>query len=122
MTQRTTREHAPESAGAPAIEFSEVIKSYGAKNVVDGLSFDVRPGECFGLLGPNGAGKTTTLRMLLGMTSPDHGNIRLVGEPVPSRARFAREIRRRDRKLRGAHARHEHVKLRVGDARRRDQA
>ncbi|WP_244848574.1 nodulation factor ABC transporter ATP-binding protein NodI [Caballeronia sp. SL2Y3] len=91
MTQRTTREHAPESAGAPAIEFSEVIKSYGAKNVVDGLSFDVRPGECFGLLGPNGAGKTTTLRMLLGMTSPDHGNIRLVGEPVPSRARFARE-------------------------------
>jgi len=76
---------------APAIEFSEVRKQYGGKNVVDGLSFDVRPGECFGLLGPNGAGKTTTLKMLLGITSPDSGTIRLVGEPVPSRARFARQ-------------------------------
>lgn len=74
-----------------AIEFSEVRKHYGAKNVVDGLSFDVRPGECFGLLGPNGAGKTTTLKMLLGITSPDSGAIRLVGEPVPARARFARQ-------------------------------
>ncbi|VXB93877.1 Nod factor export ATP-binding protein I [Burkholderia sp. 8Y] len=91
MTQRTSLEREAESDGAPAIEFSEVVKRYGAKNVVDGLSFDVRPGECFGLLGPNGAGKTTTLKMLLGMTSPDHGTIRLVGEPVPSRARFARE-------------------------------
>ncbi|WP_250451362.1 nodulation factor ABC transporter ATP-binding protein NodI [Caballeronia sp. ATUFL_M2_KS44] len=80
-----------EDQAAPAIEFSEVRKHYGAKNVVDGLSFDVRPGECFGLLGPNGAGKTTTLKMLLGITSPDSGTIRLVGEPVPSRARFARQ-------------------------------
>ena len=80
---------ATEDRAAPAIEFSEVRKHYGAKNVVDGLSFDVRPGECFGLLGPNGAGKTTTLKMLLGITSPDGGAIRLVGEPVPSRARFA---------------------------------
>jgi lipooligosaccharide transport system ATP-binding protein len=75
---------------APAIEFNEVRKHYGARTVVDGLSFDVRPGECFGLLGPNGAGKTTTLKMLLGITSPDSGSIRLVGEPVPLRARFAR--------------------------------
>jgi len=82
---------ADDQDGAPAIEFSEVRKQYGGKNVVDGLSFDVRPGECFGLLGPNGAGKTTTLKMLLGITSPGSGAIRLVGEPIPARARFARE-------------------------------
>lgn len=73
-----------------AIEFEQVEKRYGEKKVVDGLSFHVRPGECFGLLGPNGAGKTTTLKMLLGISSPNAGAIRLCGEPVPSRARFAR--------------------------------
>ncbi|PLZ03611.1 nodulation factor ABC transporter ATP-binding protein NodI [Burkholderia sp. WAC0059] len=75
---------------AAAIEFEQVVKRYGDKTVVDGLSFEVRPGECFGLLGPNGAGKTTTLRMLLGMTAPDAGAIRLCGEPIPERARMAR--------------------------------
>jgi lipooligosaccharide transport system ATP-binding protein len=75
---------------APAIEFEQVIKHYGDKAVVNGLSFDVVPGECFGLLGPNGAGKTTTLRMLLGIVAPDAGRISLCGEPVPARAREAR--------------------------------
>lgn len=75
---------------AAPIEFHDVKKSFGDKRVVDGLSFHVRRGECFGLLGPNGAGKTTTLRMLLGMTYPDSGAIRLCDEPVPARARHAR--------------------------------
>jgi lipooligosaccharide transport system ATP-binding protein len=75
---------------APAIEFEQVIKHYGDRTVVNGLSFEVRPGECFGLLGPNGAGKTTTLRMLLGIVAPDSGRISLCGEPVPARARHAR--------------------------------
>lgn len=73
-----------------AIEFHQVKKSYGEKRVVDGLSFHVNRGECFGLLGPNGAGKTTTLRMLLGIATPDAGTIRLCGEPIPGRARIAR--------------------------------
>jgi lipooligosaccharide transport system ATP-binding protein len=73
-----------------AIEFSGVKKHYGDKIVVDGLSFYVKPGQCFGLLGPNGAGKTTSLRMLLGMTTPDSGSITLCGEPIPQRARHAR--------------------------------
>ncbi|CAG9256371.1 MULTISPECIES: nodulation factor ABC transporter ATP-binding protein NodI [Paraburkholderia] len=73
-----------------AIEFHQVEKRYGGKTVVDGLSFHVRAGECFGLLGPNGAGKTTTLRMLLGIAAPDAGSIRLCGEPIPVRSRFAR--------------------------------
>jgi len=78
------------SVTASAIEFGNVEKRYGQKTVVDGLSFHVRAGECFGLLGPNGAGKTTTLRMLLGIAAPDAGTIRLCGEPIPSRARYAR--------------------------------
>src|SRR3978361_2099490 len=79
------------NAVRPAIEFIDVKKRYAEKTVVDGLSFHVQPGECFGLLGPNGAGKTTTLKMLLGLSSPDAGQIRLVGEPIPSRARHARQ-------------------------------
>ncbi|GAB3545811.1 ATP-binding cassette domain-containing protein [Noviherbaspirillum agri] len=69
-------------------------KSYGkgARRtvVVDGLSFSLRRGECYGLLGPNGAGKTTTLRLCLGLTAPDDGQITLVGQSVPANARAAR--------------------------------
>ena len=65
-------------------------KRYGEAEVVSGLDLDVRAGECFGLLGPNGAGKTTTLRLCLGLTHPDGGDIELLGEPVPARAREAR--------------------------------
>jgi len=65
-------------------------KRYGENEVVRGLSFDIRRGECFGLLGPNGAGKTTTLRCCLGLIDPDGGTIEMVGEPVPKAARQAR--------------------------------
>ncbi|MGQ0545201.1 MAG: ATP-binding cassette domain-containing protein [Betaproteobacteria bacterium] len=65
-------------------------KSYGALEVVAGVDLEVEPGECFGLLGPNGAGKTTTLKLCLGLVEPDAGAIRLLGEPVPRRAREAR--------------------------------
>jgi lipooligosaccharide transport system ATP-binding protein len=65
-------------------------KRYGANEVVRGLSFEIRRGDCFGLLGPNGAGKTTTLRCCLGLIDPDGGTIRMVGEEVPKAAREAR--------------------------------
>jgi len=65
-------------------------KSYDGVEVVSGIDLDVAPGECFGLLGPNGAGKTTTLRLCLGLITPDAGEIELLGEPVPRRAREAR--------------------------------
>ena len=65
-------------------------KSYGALEVVSGVDLAVAPGECFGLLGPNGAGKTTTLKLCLGLIEPDGGEIELLGEPVPRRAREAR--------------------------------
>lgn len=73
------------------IDFQNVEKRYGDKLVVNDLSFRVHAGECYGLLGPNGAGKTTTLKMLLGITYPDAGAISMCGEPVPSRARHARQ-------------------------------
>lgn len=69
---------------------SDLRKSYAGREVVSGLSFELRRGECYGLLGPNGAGKTTTLRCCLGQTMPDSGDVRLVGHPVPERAREAR--------------------------------
>ena len=72
------------------LEVAGLRKSYGDNEVVRGLDFSIRRGECFGLLGPNGAGKTTTLRCCLGLTDPNAGSITLVGEPVPRAARQAR--------------------------------
>jgi lipooligosaccharide transport system ATP-binding protein len=72
------------------ISVAGLRKSYGELAVVADIDLVVRPGECFGLLGPNGAGKTTTLRLLLGLTPPDAGEITLAGLPVPERAREAR--------------------------------
>ena len=57
-------------------------KRYGAVRAVDGLSFGIPEGVCFGLLGPNGAGKTTTIEMLEGVTLPSAGRILFRGEPV----------------------------------------
>ena len=76
-------------AGA-ALAARGLRKRYGEAEVVCGVDLEVAPGECFGLLGPNGAGKTTTLNLCLGMMDPDAGEIRLLGEPVPARAREAR--------------------------------
>jgi len=73
-----------------ALQVRGLRKHYGALEVVAGVEFAVRAGECFGLLGPNGAGKTTTLKLCLGLIEPDAGEMRLLGEPVPSRAREAR--------------------------------
>jgi lipooligosaccharide transport system ATP-binding protein len=67
-----------------------VRKSYGGREVVSGIDLELAKGECYGLLGPNGAGKTTTLKMLLGLTTPDSGEIRLLGHPVPRAAREGR--------------------------------
>ena len=78
----------------PAPQYSLTVsalrKFYGGTAVIDGVSFAIRRGECYALLGPNGAGKTTTLRCCLGLTEPDGGEIDLLDEPVPQRAREAR--------------------------------
>jgi lipooligosaccharide transport system ATP-binding protein len=74
----------------PVIQAQDLQKSYAGHRVVDGISLDIRRGECFGLLGPNGAGKTTTLRLLLGLIAPDDGRVELLGHAVPQHAREAR--------------------------------
>ncbi len=51
------------------IHARDLVKRYGTLTAVDGISFSVRAGDCFGFLGPNGAGKTTTIRMI-SCTSP----------------------------------------------------
>ncbi|KRQ09643.1 nodulation factor ABC transporter ATP-binding protein NodI [Bradyrhizobium manausense] len=73
-----------------AIDLAAVDKSYRGKVVVNGLTFTVAAGECFGLLGPNGAGKSTIVRMVLGMVPPDAGKITVLGKQVPAHARLAR--------------------------------
>jgi len=54
-----------------------LVKIYGRRRVVDGVSLEVRPGEIVGLLGPNGAGKTTTFYMVVGLVRPNAGSVRL---------------------------------------------
>ena len=73
-----------------ALAATNLRKTYGDTEVVAGLSFAVQPGTCFGLLGPNGAGKTTTLRLCLGLTGPDSGEIILNGHVIPKDGQLAR--------------------------------
>ncbi|HXG49059.1 MAG TPA: LPS export ABC transporter ATP-binding protein [Methylomirabilota bacterium] len=54
---------------------NKLMKQYGARRVVDGVSVVVNPGEIVGLLGPNGAGKTTTFNMVVGVVKPDAGTV-----------------------------------------------
>jgi ABC-2 type transport system ATP-binding protein len=63
-----------------AIELRSVSKSYDQFVAVRDLSLTIAPGKIFGLLGPNGAGKTSTLRMIMGVTLPDSGEVRMFGE------------------------------------------
>jgi len=62
-----------------AVRCQNLQKRYGDVVAVDGLSFEVRRGECYGLLGPNGAGKTTTIEILEGLLSPDGGEVEVLG-------------------------------------------
>ncbi len=69
------------------LEISDLRKSYGDLNAVDGISLSVEKGECFGLLGPNGAGKTTSIRMIYGFTPRDSGTLKLFGLDMDSHLR-----------------------------------
>lgn len=74
------------------IECRDLTKQYGTFTAVDHLNLTVRKGEIFGLLGPNGAGKTTTILMLLGLTEPTSGSVKVLGldparQPLSVKAR-----------------------------------
>ena len=65
-----------------ALAAEGLVKSYGRRRVVDGVSLHVEPGEVVGLLGANGAGKTTTFYMIIGLERPNAGRIRLAGRDI----------------------------------------
>jgi ABC-2 type transport system ATP-binding protein len=62
---------------ASIIELADLTKKYGSFTAVDHLNLEIRKGEVFGLLGPNGAGKSTTILMMLGLTEPTSGSVRV---------------------------------------------
>ena len=75
------------------LEVEGLVKSFGSRSVVDGLSLTVRPGEIVGLLGPNGAGKTTAFYMMIGLIQPDSGKVTfnqtdITHMPIHKRARL----------------------------------
>ena len=67
-----------------------LVKIYGSRRVVNSVSLTVKPGEVVGLLGPNGAGKTTTFYMIVGLISPNEGQIFFQGQDVSKLAMFER--------------------------------
>jgi ABC-2 type transport system ATP-binding protein len=76
----------------PFVKVQDLRKSFNGQNAVDGVSFDIGKGECFGLLGPNGAGKTTTIRMMSTVLAPDGGDTTIGGFSIKSQAEKVREI------------------------------
>ena len=79
-------QHPGDSAAAGALRVRDLHKNYGAVQAVDGVSFEVGPGEIVGLLGPNGAGKTTIINTILAVLAPSSGSIR-IGDVDVSRDR-----------------------------------
>ena len=65
----------------PTVELEHIRKVYESKVAVAGLSLVIEPGTMFGLLGPNGSGKTSSIRMMIGITIPDSGTVKLFGKP-----------------------------------------
>src|SRR5882724_3104678 len=68
--------------GTPTVSIDHINKSFGEFTAVSQLSLEVRPGRIYGLLGPNGAGKTTTIRMIVNITAPDSGEIKVFGQQI----------------------------------------
>ena len=79
------------ASDAPALFLRGLRKTYKDVVAVAGLDLEVRAGECFGLLGPNGAGKTTTIEICEGLTQPDAGEVRVLGETWQSDAKGLRQ-------------------------------
>jgi len=75
------------------LEAKNLVKKYGGRRVVNGVSLSINPGEVVGLLGPNGAGKTTTFYMVVGETTPNSGTIHLDNEEITRMPHYLRARR-----------------------------
>ncbi len=73
------------SLSAP-LQIEAVVKRFGQVTAVDGITLELRSGECLGLLGPNGAGKSTLIRCIVGRVVPDAGRVAIFGSPANSAA------------------------------------
>ena len=76
-----------------SLQANQIVKSYGRRRVVDGVTLEVGVGEIVGLLGPNGAGKTTTFHSITGFVRPDAGQILLDGEQITDLPMYRRARR-----------------------------
>ena len=72
------------------LEARDLAKQFKKRQVVNGVSISVSPGEIVGLLGPNGAGKTTTFNMIVGLVKPDDGEVVFEGNTIVSKPMHAR--------------------------------
>jgi ABC-2 type transport system ATP-binding protein len=81
MTLTAQSESLARGSGQLAVDLDSVVKRFGPVTAVDGISLQIRPGEVVALLGPNGAGKTSTVDMLLGLSTPTMGSVRVYGRP-----------------------------------------
>jgi ABC-2 type transport system ATP-binding protein len=80
-------------SGDAVLATSHLAKHFGPIHAVEDISLEVMPGEIFGFLGPNGAGKTTTIGMILGLTYPSAGDVRVLGERVtPADTRVLQQV------------------------------
>jgi len=69
-------------AGAPLLAVDGLVKRFGGFRALDGLSFDLKPGEILGLVGPNGSGKTTCINVISGLYAPDGGSVTFAGRAI----------------------------------------
>ena len=74
------------AVSALPLEVDSLVKRFGQVTAVDGVSLELRGGECLGLLGPNGAGKSTLIRSIVGRVIPDAGRVAVFGSPADSAA------------------------------------
>jgi ABC-type sugar transport system ATPase subunit len=91
--QPSAGEQGHSAAAAPAIELVDIVKTYPGVRALDAVSFDAAHGEIHAVVGENGAGKSTLMKIIMGVTAPDAGQIRIEGQEV--RPRSPREARRR---------------------------
>jgi ABC-2 type transport system ATP-binding protein len=94
MAMTVTREPVVPSAlgTVAALRCRGLRKRFGLRQAVDGIGFEIAPGETYGLLGPNGAGKTTTISMICGILARDEGEVFVAGEPLDVGSTHAKRL------------------------------
>lgn len=89
MTSSQATERVPTDGDAGLLA-RDLVKSFGRRTVVNGVSLEIRPGEVVGLLGPNGAGKTTSFHAILGLVPPNKGRVLLDGREITALPMYLR--------------------------------